>query len=176
MMFEEVRNNRFSSRKDSPEGSQEKTGVLMREELYSELVEICLNALPQKAYGLVGGGDLYHPGSLYPCTTNLRNTPEWKPVFESFGEFHKNPDVGFVITPSEVKAVMDKMALRGEHLIGVFHSHRYLCAEPSIADIGLNSGSEIFSYIVSVVNPPSVEVGIFSLRESGYRSIPIVRI
>ena len=52
---------------------------------------------------------MYHPKSFYPCSTNLRNTPEWKQVFESFGEFYKNPDLGFVITPDEVKTVMETM-------------------------------------------------------------------
>jgi proteasome lid subunit RPN8/RPN11 len=149
--------------------------IVISDSLYSELIRTCLEALPQKAYGLVGGSDRRHPKSLYPCSTNLRNTPEWKAVFDSFGDFHRNPDLGFVIAPSEVKAVTDRMASRHERLVGVYHSHRFLKAEPSVADIALGAGAETFSYIVSVANPPSVEVGIFSIDVSGYHAVRIIR-
>ena len=175
MMSEEFRSLRVLDREDCLNGSQERSRIIMSEQLYSELVRICLDALPHKAYGLVGGPDKYHPKSLYPCSTNLRNEPEWNAIFESFGEFHKNPDLGFVIAPPEVKAVTDRMASCQESLVGVFHSHRFLSVEPSIADIALSSGSELLSYIISVTDPASAEVGIFSLSENGYQNIPIIR-
>jgi proteasome lid subunit RPN8/RPN11 len=133
-----------------------------------------VSALPHKAFGLVGGKDIYHPKSLYQCFTNLRNTPEWQPIFESYGEFYKNPDLGFVIAPHEVKAVLDSMDSRRESLIGVFHSHRYLCAEPSDIDIGLSADPNLLCYIVSTVCPSSPEVGVFLLNEGGYVNLPIV--
>jgi proteasome lid subunit RPN8/RPN11 len=176
MMPGEVQNPEDFNQEDGLDGPDQSHGVFMSEALYSELIRICLDALPDKAYGLVGGSDLYHPLSLYPCETNLRNTPEWKSVFDSFGDFHRNPDLGFVIDPAEVKAVMDRMSSRREMLVGVFHSHRYLQAAPSIADIGLNSGSQLFSYIVSVANPPAVELGVFCLLEHHRcQRIPIIR-
>jgi proteasome lid subunit RPN8/RPN11 len=175
MMSEEVRNTGILYSDDSSNGSQEGTGVVMSEELYSELLRICLEALPHKAYGLVGGSEIHRPESFYPCKTNLRNTPEWKSIFDSFGDFHRNPDLGFVIEPSEVKVVTDRMASRGESLVGVFHSHRYLRDEPSIADIALSSGSELLSYIVSVTDPRSPRVGVFALSNDGYQRIPIIR-
>jgi len=67
--------------------------------LADELIHVCLDALPHKAFGLVGGRDISHPQSLYPCSTNLRNEPEWKALFESFGAFYQDPDLGFVIRP-----------------------------------------------------------------------------
>lgn len=176
MVSEEVQNSRDKQSGTNPNTSDEIPGIVIHEKLYSELIQNCLDALPDKAYGLVGGADLYHPKTLYPCSTNLRNTPEWSAIFDSFGDFHRNPDMGFVIAPSEVKIMMDRMISRKERLVGVYHSHRYLGAEPSIADIGLSSESELFNYIVSVANPPSVEVGIFSLKENSYRNIPIIRI
>jgi len=148
--------------------------VFISKQLADELVRICLNALPHKAFGLVGGLDLHHPKSLYPCSTNLRNEPEWKVLFESFGEFYKNPDLGFVISAPEVQSVMKSMALRGEELVGVYHSHRYLSVHPSEADVALNSDSGLLSYIVSVINPSAPEIGIFRLSGNGYQKIPIV--
>jgi [CysO sulfur-carrier protein]-S-L-cysteine hydrolase len=149
--------------------------IFLNEHLAEELIRICTNALPHKAFGLVGGSDLYHPQSLYPCVTNLRNEPEWKSIFESFGEFYRNPDLGFVISSSEVKTVMDRMALRGESLIGVFHSHRFLKAEPSEVDIALSSDPELFSYIVSVAVPSAPALGIFRLNKSGHQRIPFAK-
>ena len=148
--------------------------VFISKQLADELVRICLNALPHKAFGLVGGPDMYRPQSLYPCSTNLRNEPEWKVLFESFGEFYKNPDLGFVISAPEVQSVMKSMALRGETLVGVYHSHRYLSVHPSEADVALNSDSGLLSYIISVTNPSAPEIGIFRLSGNGYQKIPIV--
>ena len=156
-------------------GEATKPEIFFSENLYKELISLCLDALPNKAYGLVGGADIYHPKSFYPCSTNLRNTPEWKVIFDSFGDFHRNPDLGFVIAPSEVKTVTEEMSARQESLIGVFHSHRFLRAEPSVADIALNSDPSFLSYIISVARPPSAEVGIFRLDGCGFQSIPIIK-
>ena len=175
MMSGEVCKSKSDNLEESPGDQQAKYEVVITENLYSELTRLCLDALPHKAYGLIGGPDKYHPRSLYPCSTNLRNTPEWKAIFDSFGEFHKNPDVGFVIAPSEVRAVMNEMSMHGESPVGVFHSHRFLSVEPSKADMALSSASDVLCYIISVSNPPVAEVGIFSLDENGFQRIPIVR-
>jgi proteasome lid subunit RPN8/RPN11 len=149
--------------------------VFISEQLIKELTGICVRALPHKAFGLVGGADLYHPKSLYPCSTNLRNTPEWKPIFESFGVFYCDPDLGFVISPPEVQTVLGMMESRRESFIGVFHSHRLLSAEPTEIDIALSADSSLLSFIVSVVNPSDPEIGVFRLSNGGYQNIPIVR-
>ena len=153
-----------------------KSEIEISRELYDELTRICLDALPNKAYGLIGGSDKYHPKSLYPCSTNLRNTPEWKTIFDSFGEFHRNPDVGFVIAPSEVKTVKDEMSARCESLVGVFHSHRFFNVEPTKADIALSSDSDLLCYIISVSDPPDAKVGIYTLSHDGCQSIPIAMV
>jgi proteasome lid subunit RPN8/RPN11 len=150
--------------------------IFLSKNLSGELVRICLDALPHKAFGLVGGKDMSHPQSLYPCSTNLRNEPEWKTLFESFGEFYKNPDLGFVISPPEVKSVMDAMALRHETFVGVFHSHRYQSARPSEIDIALNSDPGLLNYIVSVANPSAPELGVFRINGDGYQQIVLKEI
>ena len=147
--------------------------VFISRHLVDELTGICVGALPHKAFGLVGGDDAYHPKSLYPCSTNLRNTPEWKPVFESFGDFYQNSDLGFVISAPEVKGVMESMISRRESLVGVFHSHRFLPAEPSVADIALNSDPGLLCYIVSLVNPSHPEIGVFRLGDGKNHSVSI---
>ena len=147
--------------------------VFISKQFMDDLISTCVNALPDKAFGLVGGYDACHPRSLYPCSTNLRNTPEWKPVFDSFGQFYSNPDLGFVIAPPEVKAVLDTMESRRESLVGVFHSHRYLRAEPSELDIALSNDPNLLCYIVSTVNPSAPEVGIFRLNGGRYVSVSV---
>ncbi|MEJ2110402.1 MAG: Mov34/MPN/PAD-1 family protein [Acidobacteriota bacterium] len=153
-----------------------KTEIVMSRELYDELIRLCLDALPEKVYGLIGGSDIYHPRSLYPCSTNLRNTPEWRAIFDSFGEFHRNPDVGFVIESSEVKTVVDRMSERAESLVGIFHSHRFLSVEPSKADIALSSDPALLCYIIAVSNPSAAKVGVYSLGDDGFKRIPIIRV
>ncbi len=149
--------------------------IFIRENLIQELISICRKALPHKAFGLVGGDDIYHPKSLYPCATNLRNTPEWKPIFESYGEFYRDPDLGFVISPPEVKTVMEAIAERRESFVGVFHSHRYLPAKPSEIDLALSADPDLFCYIVSVADPSEPEFGIFRLDNGRYQDVSIVK-
>jgi len=151
-------------------------GIFISESLFEELLHVCLQALPHKAFGLVGGQDIYHPKSIYPCSTNLRNEPEWKAIFESYGEFYRDPDLGFVISAEEVKEVLGTMASRNESFIGVFHSHRRLPAEPSAVDLALNCNPNLLSYIVSVVNPSAPAIGVFRLDRESFQSIPILRI
>ena len=151
-----------------------KPEVFISRTLVDELISICVLALPHKAFGLVGGTDIHHPKSFYPCSTNLRNTPEWKPVFESFGDFYLNSDLGFVISAPEVKSVLESMASRRESLVGVFHSHRFLPAKPSKADVALNSNPTLLCYIVSLVDSSNPEVGVFGLNGGKYQDITIV--
>lgn len=157
------------------QNEQARPEVFAGTDLMDELTRICVSALPHKAFGLVGGDDTYHPKTLYPCSTNLRNTPEWKPIFESFGDFYLNSDLGFVISAPEVKTVLELMSERQESLVGVFHSHRFLPAEPSVADIALNSDPGLLCYIVSLVDPSNPEVGVFSLSGGKYHSVSIAK-
>jgi hypothetical protein len=149
--------------------------IFIPESLYQELILICAGALPHKAFGLVSGSDLYHPKGLHPCKTNLRNEPEWRPLFESFGDFYKDPDLGFVISHPEVKAVLESIDARQEAFIGVFHSHRFLRAEPTKLDLFLSSDSNLFSYIVSVVDPSNPDMGVFRFNGGNYERIMVHR-
>jgi proteasome lid subunit RPN8/RPN11 len=66
------------------------------------------------------------------------------------------------------------MDARRESFVGVFHSHRYLCAKPTVIDVALSSDPGLFSYIVSVANPAEPEIGAFQLRGGAYQVIKIV--
>jgi proteasome lid subunit RPN8/RPN11 len=146
--------------------------ISIQKELVDALIRICLEALPRQAYGLVGGRDVYHPSNLYPCSTNLRNTPEWRPVFESLGEFYRDPDRGFVIAPEELLTIWNQMRERGESFAGVFHSHRWHGPVPTKADLKLHGDPDILSYIVSVAGPNRPALKIYRLHETQYESMP----
>jgi proteasome lid subunit RPN8/RPN11 len=137
------------------------------------MADLCVRALPHKAYGLVAGTDACHPTTLYRCTTNLRNTPEWNEIFASFGKFYEDPDRGFVISPAELQQICELMEARNEVLLGTFHSHRCRCAEPSELDVALSVGSELLCYIVSVVDAEQPELGVFRLDGTSYERIPV---
>jgi proteasome lid subunit RPN8/RPN11 len=175
-MFQDTPNSSNLDGSSIRQDQLESPGIHINESLLEKLIGICLRALPHKAFGLVGGEDLYHPKSIYPCSTNLRNEPEWKAIFESYGEFYRDPDLGFVISAEEVREVLDIMASRNESFIGVFHSHRRLPAEPSAVDLALNCDPNLLSYIVSVVDPSAPVVGVFRLDRNSFQNIPILRI
>lgn len=150
-----------------------KLEMFLSKEKSDSLINLCLAALPRKAYGLAGGPDCCPPAGFYPRSTNLRNVAEWKRIFDSFGEFYRNPDLGFVIEPDEVRKVMQTMEERKETFIGVFHSHRYLPATPSEVDMALSSDSSVFCYIVSVVDPADPKLAIFRLEEDTFQQFII---
>jgi proteasome lid subunit RPN8/RPN11 len=66
------------------------------------------------------------------------------------------------------------MDARGESFVGVFHSHRYLRAQPTEIDVALSTDPSLFSYIVSVANPAEPEIGVFRLSGGGYQALTIV--
>jgi proteasome lid subunit RPN8/RPN11 len=146
--------------------------LTLNKELADRLIGVCVEALPGKAYGLVGGKDAYRPENLYPCSTNLRNTPEWKSLFEAFGDFYRDPDRGFVISPEEQGQIMSQIEARGESFIGVFHSHRFTSPDPTELDMAFHFGPHMFCYIVSVVKPDHPELKIYRLEDSAFQDIP----
>ena len=147
--------------------------VVLARSLNDNLIGVCVEALPDKAYGLLGGSDPYHPRSLYPCSTNLRNNPEWKPLFESYGDFYtKDAGRGFVISLEEQRDILREMETRDESFIGIYHSHRFTAPGPSQLDLDLHIAPHLFCYIVSVVTPESPELKIYRLEKPRCEEIP----
>jgi hypothetical protein len=86
----------------------------------------------------------------------LRNTPDFQGYFESFGDFYRNPDRGFVVSPDEVWSVMRRMQQRHEEVVGVFHAHRvHVGGEPTRLDRAthMTHNGNTLSYIINVENP-----------------------
>src|SRR5512139_2531269 len=142
--------------------------------LFDELVRLAVGALPRKAYGLVGGTDRAHPVTLYPCSTNIRDTPGCREVFESFGSFYRDLDRGFVVAPEESSALLEAMAVKGERLVGVYHSHRCRGAHPSDLDVALHYHADVLCYIVSVVDPARPDTRVYEIGEGGCRQLELI--
>lgn len=150
------------------DSSELKGPILIRREWANELVRLCVKSLPRQAYGLVGGIDMCRPTSIYPCSSNLRGSPEWSSLFESFGEFYRDKDRGFVIAPEEFREKRRRMESRGESFVGVFHSHRWHGPEPTKADLSLHVYPRVLCYIVSVVVPEHPELNVYQLYQSRF--------
>lgn len=133
-----------------------------------------MEALPRKAFGLVSGRDHFRPEAIYPCRKNLRNLPEWRPLFEAYGEFYRDPDRGFVVDPLEYREIVRAMeGKNGRRLIGIFHSHRCLGAEPSLLDRDFHFDPSLVCFIVSVCEPGNPEVRAYHIDKGNIEEIPI---
>lgn len=150
--------------------------VFVHKNLVANLISAAITALPKKAYGIIGGYDLFHPISIYQCHTNLRNTdPYWKERIDSFGEFYRDPERGFVIDPSELLPIHKNMRNKNEKFVGVFHSHRcFVRGEPSEIDrvLHLQCQPGTISYILEVWNPTRPILRVFDiLNENEYEEL-----
>jgi len=138
------------------------------------MTELCLQALPRQAYGLVGGAGASAPETVQPCRTNLRQDPRFGPLFEAHGDFYRDPDRGFVIDPREYLQIVGGMERRiGQRLVGVFHSHRCLDARPSALDRDFHFDPSLVCYIVSVRRPSEPDVRAYHIEGGRFHEIPI---
>lgn len=142
--------------------------ILIKRELASELKRVCVDKLPRQAYGLIGGADVWGPSSIYPCSSHLRDSPEWSYLFESFGEFYRDSGRGFAITPEELGEKRRQMKSRNESFVGVFHSHRRHGPESTKADLKVHVYPRVLRYIVSVLEPEYPELKVYRLFESHF--------
>lgn len=150
--------------------------VVIHKDLVAGLISAAIITLPNKAYGIVGGYDIYHPTGVYQCYTNLRSAdPYWKERIDSFGEFYKNPERGFVISPEELLQIYHKMQEKGESIVGVFHSHRcFVPGEPTKIDrtLHLQCQPQTLAYLLSVLDPTKPTLRVFEiLNEDQHREL-----
>jgi|SRR3989344_3761330 len=155
---------------------QSESRVFIPRNLVANLIGSAIKTLPKKTYGLIGGLDLYHPTSMYQCRSNLRNSDSyWKERIDSFGDFYKNPERGFIIDPKEVLNVYKKMEEKKEHIVGVFHSHRcFVPGEPTEIDMALHLQCQphVLAYLLGVMDPAKPTLRVFKvLSEDQYREL-----
>lgn len=141
--------------------------------LLEEIISICKKALPKKSFGIVAGRNSTAE-ELYSLKTNLRPIDlVINSLFESYGEFYHDKDRGFWIDSEEQLKVMEEIERKGQHLVGIYHSHRCLCSVPSQVDMDLHYDSNAVAIIISLVNPHSPEVRAYMMGNNSYKEIEI---
>jgi proteasome lid subunit RPN8/RPN11 len=173
--------------------------IIFDKKLYDRLVSLCVDALPEKAYGIIAGNggksdengltDQVELGSqggmkdqngykveeIYPLQTNLRpDNEKINGIFQSYGEFYCDKDRGFWIDKREQFEVLKRIADKGQKVVAIYHSHRCRLATPSQVDIDLHYDSNALALIVSVVNPQQPEVKAFEISNDQFWEAEIV--
>ncbi len=149
--------------------------ILFERKLYDRLVSLCVDALPDKAYGIIAGKEESTVTDIFPLTTNLRPENEKiNGIFLSYGQFYCDKDRGFWIDKREQFEVLKRIEERGLNVIAIYHSHRCRLATPSQVDVDLHYDPKALALIVSVVNPGKPEVKAFEIVNGQFREAEIV--
>lgn len=151
--------------------------IIFHRKLYDRLVSLCVDALPEKAYGIIAGigGNGNEVEEIYPLQTNLRpDNEKINGIFQSYGEFYCDKDRGFWIDKREQFEVLKRIAEKNLKVIAIYHSHRCRLATPSQVDIDLHYDSSALALIVSVVNPEQPEVKAFEIGNNRFQESEIV--
>jgi hypothetical protein len=155
------------------------------------LIDHCLRKLNEdyredetkekKAYGLVGGKIIeksLHINYVKPLRQNWRSHKDYKVYMDKIFNDHAEPSEtplslrGWMANPSEIKSMINDCIEKGLDLVGTYHMHRVawehdLTRElPTTLDSILAKDSELFTFIVSTVNPSKIVIRAF------FESIP----
>ncbi|KZE54637.1 peptidase [Brevibacillus parabrevis] len=106
----------------------------MTRSMWDEMVRHCQEEKPYEACGLLSGRD------------NSAQTI-WR-----MENVLKRPDA-FAMSTQQIQKVLNKMALRGENLVGIYHSHPTAPPVPSTEDIAYAHYTEAAYLIVSLSSP-----------------------
>ncbi len=155
--------------------------IIFEKKFYVHLISLCVNALPDKAYGIVAGQDRtagqggYKVEEIYPLQTNLRlDNEKIDKIFQSYGEFYCDKDRGFWIDKREQFKVLKLIQEKGLRVIAIYHSHRCRLATPSQVDIDLHYDPNVLALIISVVNSKQPEVKAFEIANDRFHEIEII--
>ena len=149
--------------------------IAFESKLYDRLVSLCVDALPEKAYGIIAGKDDSTAREIYPLKTNLRPENETiNGIFQSYGQFYCDKDRGFWIDKREQFEILQCIQEKGFSVLAIYHSHRCRLATPSQVDIDLHYDPQALALIVSVVNPDKPEVKAFEIANDRFQEAEIV--
>jgi len=125
--------------------------------------------LPEpKAYGLIGGkveNGLLTIDSVNPLRKNVRPQEPHKTFMDTILNEHAVPSVtpleqrGWVADPMELRSILRDFEQRNVELVASYHMHRVSWKSDSLRDMPtsldtiLAKDSEIFMFIISVVDP-----------------------
>ena len=122
----------------------------------------------RKAYGLIGGkivGDALHIGHIAPLYKNSRTAGDDKKhmdhMLDEYAQASETPleQRGWVADADETITIVGECLEKGFELVGAYHMHRVAWEndptreKPSTLDTELAKDSELFAFIISMINP-----------------------
>lgn len=152
--------------------------IYFEKKILSKLISICQKALPKKAFGIISGKvykkERYFALHIYPLKINLRTkNPEIDEFFSSYGEFYRNKERCFFADSREQIKILREIEIKKENVLAIYHSHRCLSATPSIVDIDLHYGSDVYCIIVSLTKPKNPDIKAFKIKNGKYKEVKI---
>jgi len=121
--------------------------------LLQRVLEHCMEEKPLEACGILAGlGDTV---SAAYATDNSRHSP-----------------ITFEIEPSQQEAAMERMAERGEELVGIYHSHPTAPAVPSVNDIQQAVHYPDAIRLIISLNGPA-EMKAFLIKSGEVQEVPL---
>src|SRR5262245_62105727 len=151
--------------------------VVLTESLYRRLLGVVRERHPQKWFGyLLSATAPTRPTEFVCYECNIRNSPDWRGRFESFGRyFVEHDDAGFVTTPEESWRVAQEIAARGVDEVALFHTHQRHPANFSRVDYELHMSRfhNLWHLIVSMRNPELPQFRAFAVSSTGVRELSL---
>jgi len=140
--------------------------IVLPKELLFDLIQRSLQSLPRKTYGMFLSSMRHGmPEEFHIFESNIRNTPEWKSFFESYGEHHiKHDDAGFVVDPQELLEFYEDIQSRNMIPVGLFHTHKRHQAIFSQIDRDLHCDSDLWHLIISIADPSNPDVRAYCIE------------
>jgi proteasome lid subunit RPN8/RPN11 len=113
--------------------------LILKKELYEQIIRQCLREFPQEACGIVAGKE-----GMAEKVYEMTNTDE--------------SPLTFFMEPQEQLQVMKEIRNTGLDMIGIYHSHMASDAYPSRRDVDLALYPEVLTVILSLSdkNNPSI--------------------
>jgi proteasome lid subunit RPN8/RPN11 len=114
------------------------------------------------------------PDEFHIFKTNVRNSGEWKPFFESYGGHHmERDDTGFVVGPEEMFELFLYLRRRNKVSVGVFHTHKLLPAIFTDIDRDLHSDPDLWHLVVSVLDVQRPELRAYCVDGGSVHEVEI---
>ncbi len=136
-------------------------------ELLERLTTTLLQRFPRKSFGYLLSDDEQRQACDFALfEDNVRNSPEWKGCFESYGQyFVEHDDAGFVATPEESWRVQQEIWAKAATQVGVFHSHLRHPANFSGIDYDMHIErfDDLWHMIISMRNPEFVQIRTYAV-------------
>ena len=151
--------------------------IRISKDLYAALVEEVRRRHPAKAFGyFISDLDTMTPTDFVLFEDNERNSTQWRPRFEAYGDYYRNhDDAGFVAPPEEAWRLQKLIRERGMVEVGVFHSHNRHPANFSRIDFELHNQcfDSLWHLLVSVRNPELPVLRAYDVAPGGIRELPV---